>query len=211
MSTQELITQIVKEVLSQLNKIEIKKKKLTILGLGKPPNLTPYLSSNEKWDIRFQSLKEEFELAETDAVLFVEGSQDLIVKGALGIADTTETKTLATCLLEGIPVSIIVESNICSLVKSSSSASTKRYHQLLSKYVTELTQYGVSVYPSVEEYKVSFSEKQVDIDIFAGKLLTHREVQEWKGKIMKIRQSTIVTPLARDTAKELGKNICLIE
>jgi putative phosphotransacetylase len=47
--------------------------------------------------------------------------------------------------------------------------------------------------------------------VFQHKLLSQREVQTWKDSTITIFKRTIVTPLARDTARELGKTIQVID
>lgn len=47
--------------------------------------------------------------------------------------------------------------------------------------------------------------------LFEGKLLTQREVQDFNGKLLKVKKKTIITPLARDAARDLGKIIEMID
>jgi putative phosphotransacetylase len=47
--------------------------------------------------------------------------------------------------------------------------------------------------------------------VFENKLLSEREVRNWKEHTILIYKRTIVTPLARDTARELGKTIRVID
>lgn len=46
---------------------------------------------------------------------------------------------------------------------------------------------------------------------FEKKLLSQRDVQKWNDPTISIYKQTIVTPLARDTAKEMGKTIRVID
>lgn len=47
--------------------------------------------------------------------------------------------------------------------------------------------------------------------LFEGRLLTQREIQDTNMKVINVRKSTIVTPLARDTARDLGKVIKVVD
>ena len=64
--------------------------------------------------------------------------------------------------------------------------------------------------------KVSFVQNEESLrnytdSIFEGKLLTQREVTSMKQEVITIRKSTIVTPLAYDTARDSGKSIHVID
>jgi putative phosphotransacetylase len=50
-----------------------------------------------------------------------------------------------------------------------------------------------------------------DRAVFENKLLSEREVRNWKDNTIVIYKHSIVTPLARDTARELGKTIRVID
>ena len=76
-------------------------------------------------------------------------------------------------------------------------------------------------YEEMDEVKrestVKLPEKQTAIEqlnepvVFENKLLSQRDVQTWKDHTITIYKGTIVTPLARDTARELGKTIKVID
>lgn len=53
--------------------------------------------------------------------------------------------------------------------------------------------------------------QRVEAILFEGKLLTQREVQDFKGKILQVKRKTLITPLARDAARDLGKTIEIID
>lgn len=60
-----------------------------------------------------------------------------------------------------------------------------------------------------QERKVEAKHHQAHF--FEGRLLTQREIMEANEKVINIKRSTIVTPLAKDTARDLGKVIRMIE
>ncbi|KAB7706653.1 phosphate propanoyltransferase [Bacillus aerolatus] len=47
--------------------------------------------------------------------------------------------------------------------------------------------------------------------VFEGKLLTQHDVQQSAESVIQVRKSTIVTPLAKDTARDLSKKIEVID
>ncbi|MEH7336138.1 phosphate propanoyltransferase [Neobacillus drentensis] len=56
-----------------------------------------------------------------------------------------------------------------------------------------------------------FPEERSNHQVFGGKLLTDHEVQRFPGKNIYIKKMSIVTPLARDTARITGKKIVIID
>lgn len=56
-----------------------------------------------------------------------------------------------------------------------------------------------------------FVAPKVESSLFEGKLLTQRDVENSAGSIIQVRKSTIVTPLAKDTSRDLGKKIEVID
>ena len=54
-------------------------------------------------------------------------------------------------------------------------------------------------------------EERSNDQIFGGKLLTNHEVQRHKGETIYIKKMSIVTPLARDAARDTGKKIVIID
>ncbi|MDN3015849.1 phosphate propanoyltransferase [Paenibacillus sp. BSR1-1] len=56
-----------------------------------------------------------------------------------------------------------------------------------------------------------FPEERSNHQVFGGKLLTDHEVQKYVGETIYIKKMSIVTPLARDTARVTGKKIVIID
>lgn len=54
-------------------------------------------------------------------------------------------------------------------------------------------------------------DEKIENTTFQDKLLSQVEVQKSKGSVIRIYKSTIVTPLARDAARDLGKKIEIID
>ncbi len=87
-----------------------------------------------------------------------------------------------------------------------------------SSHTGELAKYE-GAFHGREEYIDKFAQKSsaaeqsqlMESAVFANKLLSQREVQTWNENTIPIYKRTIVTPLARDTARELGKTIQVID
>lgn len=59
--------------------------------------------------------------------------------------------------------------------------------------------------------RIELPSQRVEETLFEGKLLTQREVQDFNGKILKVKKKTLITPLAHDAARDLGKTIEIID
>ncbi|MEK4027819.1 phosphate propanoyltransferase [Pseudobacillus sp. FSL P4-0506] len=63
----------------------------------------------------------------------------------------------------------------------------------------------------VQAAPVVLQEKPVLSTVFEGKLLSQHEVKQMNEEVIRVGKGTIVTPLAKDTARELGKKIQVID
>lgn len=59
--------------------------------------------------------------------------------------------------------------------------------------------------------KTKLSDESTNHQVFDGKLLTNHDVQRYSGTTIYIKKTTIVTPLARETARDTGKKIMNID
>lgn len=142
-----------------------------------------------------------------DAV-FLDATQDLLVKGALGIADTPESQMLSTLLLRGLRITLIPSAELeWMLDVSADKAANPAYAHHLGSYKKTLEGFGVRIAP-LAALAASASRERIT---FRGKLLTQRDIEQIKEEKIWIRKTTIVTPLARDAAREKGKSICVID
>ncbi|MCM3568523.1 hypothetical protein [Neobacillus mesonae] len=218
MITRQMIEQIVQEVIKQLAANENHQDshdKPKLLVIGETSFVEPdYLAKMKtKWDIISDNESEKVKWDQVDQVLILHATQDLLVKGALGIFDTRESKLLSCCLLESIPVTMIPT---VFLEKQLFNRTTlnKPYVLQLQKYKEQLENFGACVETwgnfltksekaAVPDQEESITEKK--------KLISQRDIQDYKESIIVVDKDTIITPLARDTARELGKSIKVIE
>lgn len=217
MVDRNLIEQIVLEVMKQLqltseSPIQTNRPKLLVVGETSFVDPNYLLKLKTKWDtISFNDL-EKTKLDHVNQVLFLHATQDLLAKGALGIIDTPESKLLARCLFETVPVSVIPTIYLQEQLFHKNPANQQYVLQLL-KYKEQLVQFGVHV-ETLEGF-LSKTEEDVILaatPIFKKKtLLTKRDVQDCAEDELVVDKDTIITPLARDTARELGKIIKVME
>jgi hypothetical protein len=215
----KLIERVVAEVLKQLtlsDKKTLEKSQPHLLVVGDHSRLDSNVlqTIESKWHIISYHSYEDISIHTPKKVLFLEASQDLIVKGALGISDTSESELLARCLLEKIPVTLIPATYLSSYLLDDIHHNTEYISQLRS-YKERLVKFGISV-----ESLVSFIEQSITNDLNnhsqeqrtkKRKLLTQRDVQFYKGNQIHIDHQTIITPLARDTAREKGITINVMD
>lgn len=65
--------------------------------------------------------------------------------------------------------------------------------------------------PSLPAVPVQPQESVRHSAIFDGKLLSQHEVRQMEETVIRVGKATIITPLAKDTARELGKKIEVID
>jgi hypothetical protein len=175
----------------------------------------------QNWDLNFAREPKIEECESIEHIIFFRASQDLIAKGALGIADTPESILLAHCLLTGKNATIVPEPTLEEhLLAKKGKSSGSKYIQKLLYYVEELNSFGVKV-ESIDDFanrgkgsqKAEPFPKVKPASVIAGKkkLLTQRDVQDTKTDQIFVCKNTIITPSARDAARELGKSIIVAE
>lgn len=175
----------------------------------------------QNWDLNFAREPKIEDCESVEHIIFFRTSQDLIAKGALGIADTPESILLAHCLLTGKKGTIVPEPILEEhLLAKKGPSSGSKYIQKLLNYVEELNSFGVKV-ESIDDFanRSKGSQKAETVPQLqpasssAGKkkLLTQRDVQDTKIDQIFVCKNTIITPSARDAARELGKSIIVAE
>ncbi|WP_083402495.1 hypothetical protein [Bacillus sp. MUM 116] len=219
MMDQEIIERIVLEVIKQLTASQGKLNntaKQKLLVVGDPLLIEPkYLVKLEsKWEIIYNNELEKVRSEHFDQVVFLHATQDLLAKGALGIFDTNESKLLSWCLLESIPVSIIPTVYLEKYLFNGNPKNMLYVSQLL-EYKQRLVKFGANV-ETLESFVVGTEEVLETISAKSPisekkKLLTQRDVQDCRDDELVVDKQTIITPLARDTAREMGKRIKVIE
>ncbi|MEL3971946.1 hypothetical protein AAEO50_06625 [Rossellomorea oryzaecorticis] len=217
MIDRELVEQIVIEVLKTLNLSEIQPENhsnANLLMIGDKSRLEPdHLSRMEsRWNLISCESLEQAELHTAERVMFLDAPQDLIVKGALGIGDTPESELLSRCILEYVPVTIIPKTHLNKHLFNEYQQNSE-YIKQLNSYTKLLLKFGVKV-EALNSFLGEKNEEKKQSSLLNGKskqLLTQRDIQDHKEEEVQVTKQTIITPLARDAARELGKRIIVIE
>lgn len=197
----KLIEEIVREVVIQLG------KEWTVPEAPSKPMLFVHNADQEtvrrleeKWEV----INEPFVKVQ-DAVL-LEVSQNVLVKGALGLADDPDSALLAELLLQEVSVTLIPIADLKWLLKPDGRKSPYQRHLLT--YKAKLESFGVR-FTSLKDFVRD--EECANSSQVHKKLVTEQDVRDSPNSVIFIGKSTIVTPLARDAARELGKTITIVE
>ncbi|MEH7379356.1 hypothetical protein V7138_02585 [Bacillus sp. JJ1533] len=219
MIDREMIERIVGEVVARLSKedthlLAVEKPNLLVVGdisFAEPEQLSKLQA---KWSISHYVGEEKVRLDHISHVLFMHATQDLLVKGALGIFDTPESKLLSRCFMESTPVTIVptiyLEDHLYS-----KSPRNKAYVAQLKGYIETLLLFGARV--DMFERFVDTINGTTDLrqedrrESKKKKILTRRDIQDCDGNIIEVDSHTIITPLARDTAREMEIDIRILD
>ncbi|WP_026582314.1 hypothetical protein [Bacillus sp. J33] len=212
MINRNMIEKIVEEVVKNLmaaHPASNPKTKHNLLVVGDLEKMEPELLSllEAEWNLISYSFTEDAELHKAMKVIFLDASQDLFVKGALGICDTPESELLASCILEYVPVTLIPKNNLYKILIGEKKTNQEYRSQLL-EYQEKLLKFGVQIdrletFAKLECKNSNATETK--------KLITQRDVQDSAMNEIIVGKQTIITPLARDAARELGKSITVLE
>jgi hypothetical protein len=214
MNHHALIEQIVVEVLKRLDKSDKQqlnaKPKLLIVKESAAIDPIQIKKLETSWTLVYSDDQKENLPKDIQGILFAEAKQDLLVKGALGITDTLESYLLAEALLEGISVSLIPSVTLGNVLLSSNQKKrvNNKYAAHLIAYKNTLESFGVKIQSFERFLQSGLNRHSLS---FTERVLTQRHVKLVEEEKITVSPKTIITPLARDTARELGKEICVID
>ncbi|MDG0058252.1 hypothetical protein [Priestia sp. P5] len=214
MNNHALIEQIVVEVLKRLDKSDKQplnvKPKLLIVKESAEIDPIQIKKLETSWTLVYGDDQKENLPKDIQGILFAEAKQDLLVKGALGMTDTLESYLLAEALLEGISVSLIPSVTLGSVLLSSNQKKpvNNKYAAHLIACKNTLESFGVKIQSFERFLQSGLNRHSLS---FTERVLTQRHVKLVEEEKITVSPKTIITPLARDTARELGKEICVID
>ncbi|TQR08739.1 hypothetical protein [Psychrobacillus soli] len=211
-----LIDEIVKEVLDRLQQSERLKSSSPVLVVH--PHTTASNSSVKELERYFslmeincnspQSLKISNDVK---WAIMLEADQSLIVKGALCLTDCAPSKLLAQLIMQNMPIFIVPEEEAKLFLEEQDMKSrfvNNNYFRQLMKYKEKLSEYGVAICTIQEVLKQKIQVIQYDqANSYSKKLITESVIENWEKRDIHILSNTIVTPLARDLAKQKGIEI----
>ncbi|PWA13018.1 hypothetical protein DCC39_02485 [Pueribacillus theae] len=203
MIERKLIEQIVTAVLEKLDEND-KKKNLFVVNAREQKSIEIL---EKQWNIIQMSAPVTIPEKTKEAV-FLHVSQDLLVKAALGMTDTDESQLFSLFMNRGISITFIPSEELVWLLDSGvQKEMNQNYAAHLVNYKQMLEKFGVQ-FLSLSEFA---STSRSVTRRYEKKLLTEKDVIESKSNEIFIGKKTIVTPLARDSARELAKKIIVID
>ncbi|MEH7380217.1 hypothetical protein V7138_07030 [Bacillus sp. JJ1533] len=215
MIQQHEVEKIVREVLRLIEfEKQHKKPKLLVLHQESEKSLQQIERLKRYWDIE----QIPFSCHEIPSgfhhAVFLEVGQDLLVKAALGLADTPESILFSKLMYQEYRVDFIPDDNLSWMIESEENCiSDNMYLRKLVQYKLQLHDYGVHIYPLSAMIPIENISNSTQQDTIRNrhtsneKLLTKEIVEKWEMKSILVHPKTIITPLARDIAKEKGISI----
>ncbi|MFD0698009.1 hypothetical protein ACFQZT_28445 [Paenibacillus sp. GCM10027628] len=151
--------------------------------------------------------------------------QDILIRGALGFTDSAPSELLASILQNGIPVTLVPSQSLLWILQPENSDEERLpeharcYKQHIRMHKDMLVSFGAT-FAGPSELQVaprdSGSTDQDNVQnektlYFDKRVLTQRDVQVADVATILVSRSTLVTPLARDTARDKGMTILVKE
>ncbi|WP_028783832.1 hypothetical protein [Thalassobacillus devorans] len=209
MIDRQMVEEIVVEVLKRhMGEVEGGKPKLSVISAAAVDEQTIKVLERH-WKPVVMDPSDNDVQENADQAVFLQVDQDLLVKSATGITDTDESRLFAELMLQGSDIHFVLHDKLRWIASNSEKAPNinARYKEMLIGYYEKLLDYGVS-FTEVDQLGQGKIENRDDW-IFKEKLLTQTILEKWQDRVIHVSTHTIVTPLARDTARE--RNIKIIE
>lgn len=206
MINRQVVENIVAEVLEKLEQERARKRMLLVVN-AQDENFLKQLEKRWK-PVIISSPTDIPEKCEDAVFLYV--SQDLLAKSVLGITDTDESQLFSYLMMTGKRIAFIPSDRLGWLLAGEMKKGVNQHYiGLLLAYKKRLETFGVQ-FLSISELLAAGSNDD-DMNLFQNKLLTAKDVIHSTSNKISVAKTTIITPLARDSARELGKTISVIE
>lgn len=155
-------------------------------------------------------------LKEADLTLVPVLTLNTAAKVAHGIADTLAATLIMDSLLTGRPV--FAARDACDpanpvRAQLGMNRAAAPYRALLSGNLARLTEFGVRLVAARELAAAVQGETPAAPPapaagrVFSGRVLSRSDVAAWEGRVLQVSAGTLVTPLARDLARDRGIEI----
>ncbi|PLR78359.1 hypothetical protein CU633_06000 [Bacillus sp. V3-13] len=215
MTNQHDVEEIVIAVLRRMESAKQKKQQLLVIAKDLQQHKEQIEELKWHWDVIERQPDSSDIPCSTSHAVFLDVNQDLLVKGALGIIDTPESLLFSNLIFQGFRVDFVPDSSLSWILNPGGNQKVnKKYMMQLMHYQKRLEDFGVHFYPLksiIPEEKEGLSRSSAGKQSinFHDKLLTKETIDRWKENCIHVHHDTIITPLARDTAKE--KDIKIID
>ncbi|MBH0229713.1 hypothetical protein [Halobacillus yeomjeoni] len=206
----EWVEQIVREVLQyQQQGLNQEKPTIHIIHSEKMKQ-EDKVFFEKRWNVIWVNPSEETE-RDVERALFYHVEQDLLVKSSLGISDTPVSRWFSKLIRSGREVLFTLSPQLNWLKqKENITDMSQCYADMLMQHKDNLISYGVQfldVKEVIPHRSQNYKDEGSSIsspNVYSGKLVTQRDLEKWGRKEMHVLKNTIITPLAKDKAKELN-------
>ncbi|KHE68889.1 hypothetical protein [Halobacillus sp. BBL2006] len=209
MYDKQLIEKIVAEVLKEKNVFQNKNKPVLHVVQANKSKDNAIINLETNWLLEWVDLDHLDESETISQAVFPQVDQDLFVKSAMGITDTPESHWFAKLMSSGVAIHFILDRSM-EWIHTQPEKIPAPYLGKMRNYEKELRSYHVSILKE-DEVLTPPNNKNGSPFYFDGKLLTQDEITRWPYSDIHISQKTIITPLARDTARDANITISIEE
>lgn len=204
----EFIEKIVKEVVA-----EETKPPLLAIHSSTERTMKQVKALRRHWKVIGLSYEDQDIPEGIERAVFLDVDQDLLVKAAVGITDTQGGQLFSKLMVHNVQVYFILSPDLKRILSRDETLfKHKKYIEHLRHYEKQLQDFGVHfssleslLSNEIDPNRYSPSNRSI---VFSEKLLTQKIVETWKADRIMVHSDTLITPLARDTAKERGIAIC---
>lgn len=200
-----VIERIVEEIVNKLaNENMMKRQKLLVVS---KPNINTEQDCsflNFYWSIVKANQQDDNLMFQVDHAAFLSVDQDFLAKVALGFTDCLESKLFSHLIIHEIPITFVLEPRLQKLLQVDEKKHKYPYYlKTIHSYKETIEKYGVA-FKELKDLKPFNIEKNSTI---TKTLVTQDDIINYSGERLVVQQGTIITPLARDKARERGIEI----
>lgn len=207
----KVIESIVKQVITKLE-TEGNNAKPNLLVITHPRlDIEQEISLlKQDWNIVLAKQVESDLFSSIDQAVFLNIDQDTLVRATLGLTDSPNSKLFVQLIMNEIPITFVPDASLRQLLQiDEKNHYYSFYIKKLRGYKETLVKFGVT-FKSLEELKMH-NRASINKLNEKGKpsktLISLEEIMNFSGNHIVIQPGTIITPLAKDKARELGIQI----
>ena len=207
----KLIESIVKQVMAKLetegNNTQPNLLVITYPGLDIEQEISLL---KQDWNIVLADKVEGNLFSGIDQAVFLNIDQDTLVRAALGLTDSPNSKLFVQLIMNEIPIMFIPDASLSQLLQmDEKNHQYSLYIKKLRYYKETIEKFGVAI-KSIEELRLRNHapiNKLNEQSKTSKALISLEDIMNFSGVELVMHPGTIITPLAKDKARELGIQI----
>lgn len=207
----KLIESIVKQVMAKLetegNNTQPNLLVITYPGLDIEQEISLL---KQDWNIVLADKVEGNLFSGIDQAVFLNIDQDTLVRAALGLTDSPNSKLFVQLIMNEIPIMFVPDASLSQLLQmDEKNHQYSLYIKKLRYYKETIEKFGVAI-KSIEELRLRNHapiNKLNEQSKTSKALISLEDIMNFSGVELVMQPGTIITPLAKDKARELGIQI----